>query len=68
MTAADQIVRSVKKVLAMGGPSTYGPLDCFQSIDLALRLPIAPGLQHGVSDSVEVLTRSWREVLHGVDA
>jgi len=50
------------------GTAILGPLDCFQSIDLALRLPIAPGLQHGVSDSVEVLTRSSREVLHGVDA
>jgi hypothetical protein len=47
------------------GAAVHGPLDCFQSIDLALGLPTAPGFQHRVSDSVEVLPRSSREALHG---
>src|ERR1039457_529265 len=50
------------------GAAVHGPLDCFQSIDLALGLPTAPGFQHRVSDSVKVLPRSSREALHGVDA
>ena len=50
------------------GAAVHGPLDCFQSIDLALGLPTAPRSQHRVSDSVEVLPRSSREALHGVDA
>ena len=50
------------------GAAVHGPLDCFQSIYLALGLPTAPGFQHRVSDSVEVLPRSSREALHGVDA
>jgi hypothetical protein len=50
------------------GAAIHGPLDRFQSIDLTLRLPIAPGLKHRVSDSIYILTRSSREALHGVDA
>jgi len=33
------------------GAAIHGPLNCFQSIDLALGLPTAPGFQHRVSDS-----------------
>ena len=50
------------------GAAIHCPLDRFQSIDLILRLPIAPGLKHRVSDSIYILTRSSREALHGVDA
>ena len=50
------------------GAAIHCPLDRFQSIDLTLRLPIAPGLKHRVSDSIYILTRSSREALHGVDA
>jgi hypothetical protein len=46
----------------------HSPLDGFQSIDLALRLPVAPGIQHRVSHSIKVLTHSSREALHGIDA
>ena len=50
------------------GAAIHGPFDCFQSIDLALGLTIAPGLQHRVSDSVDVLMRCSREAMHGIDA
>ncbi len=50
------------------GATIHGPLDCFQLIVLALGLPIAPGSQHRVSDSVEVQPRGSREALGGVDA
>jgi hypothetical protein len=50
------------------GAAIHSPLDGFQSIDLALRLSVAPGIQHRVSHSIKFLTHSSREALHGVDA
>ena len=50
------------------GAAIHSPFENLQSIDLALRLPTAPGFKDRVSDSVEILTRSSREALHAVDA
>lgn len=48
------------------GAAIHSPFENLQSIDLALRLPTAPGFKNRVSDSVEILTRSSREALHAV--
>ena len=50
------------------GAAIHGSLEGLQLVDLSFGLPVAPRLQHGVANSLDVLANRPRESLHSVDS
>jgi hypothetical protein len=46
----------------------HSPLQSLQAIDLALRLPIAPGFDHRVTDCIEIMQQGPTKPPHSVNS